>query len=106
MQIDKKNINVLLALWIESDPRLWGHLRDIQIKFLYERLIKEKSFKEIATKHNLEEKKVRRCFFATLLHIEKILGKEVSKQLRYLNRQLDKRPTTQFGSDFTVIFKN
>jgi len=106
MRLDKKDINVFLALWIKSDPELWGELRDIQIKLLLQRIVKEWTFKQIAEYYEVEELKVRMIFEIILQKIELSLGKEVANQLRLINRKLGKKNTMTIETDFNQIFLN
>lgn len=106
MKIDKKDINVFLALWIKSDPELWGELRDIQIKLLLQRIVKEMSFAQMATEHQVDEKKLRLIFQAILKRIELGLGKEVASYLAKLNNMLERKNVMRIESDFNQIFLN
>lgn len=106
MKIDKKDINVFLALWIKSDPELWGELRDIQIKLLLQRIVKEMSFAQMAVEHQVDEKKLRLIFQAILKRIELGLGKEVASYLAKLNNMLERKNVMRIESDFNQIFLN
>ena len=106
MKIDKKDINVFLALWIKSDPELWGELRDIQIKLLLQRIVKEMSFAQMAAEHQVDEKKLRLIFQAILKRIELGLGKEVASYLVKLNNMLERKNVMRIESDFNQIFLN
>jgi abortive infection bacteriophage resistance protein len=106
MKIEKKDINVFLALWIKSDPELWGELRDIQIKLLLQRIVKEMSFAEMAKEHKVDEKQLRLIFNAILKRIEIGLGKEVATHLTRLNNMLERKNVMRIESDFNQIFLN
>ncbi len=106
MRIDKSDINVFLALWIKSDPELWGELRDIQIKILLQRIVKEKSFAELAEEYQVDEAKLREIFQAIIKRIELALGYEVAYHLEKMNRLLDQRSTMRIETDFNQIFLN
>jgi phage-related protein len=106
MRLDKKDINVFLALWIKSDPELWGELRDIQIKLLLQRIVKEWTFKQMAEHYKVDEKKMRLIFEAILDKIYLALGKEVAMQLHQINKKLDSKNTMTIESDFNQIFLN
>jgi len=106
MRIDKSDINVFLSLWIKSDPELWGELRDIQIKILLQRIVKEKSFAELAEEYNVEESKLREIFQVIVKRIELSLGHEVAYHLEKMNRLLDRRPVMRIECDFNRIFLN
>lgn len=105
MKIEKKDINVFLALWIKNDPELWGELRDIQIKLLLQRIVKEMSFAQMAAYHKVEESKIRKIFQAILKRIEIGLGKEVAHHLSMLNDQLERR-TPYVDPRFNYVFLN
>ena len=106
MKIDKKDINVFLALWIKSDPELWGELRDIQIKLLLQRIVKEKSFAELAKEHQVAEKQLRKIFKAILKRIELSLGGEVARHLSKINNMLERKNVMKIESDFNQVFLN
>jgi uncharacterized protein YwqG len=106
MKIDKKDINIFLALWIKSDPELWGELRDIQIKLLLQRIVKEKSFAEMAQEHKVSEIKLRQIFEVILKRIEIGLSKEVSDHLRKMNNLLENKNVMKIEYDFNQIFLN
>jgi len=106
MKIEKKDINVFLALWIKSDPELWGELRDIQIKLLLQRIVKEKSFAELSMEHGVPERKLRLIFNAILKRIELALGKDVARHLEKLNKLLDRKSVMRIESDFNRVFLN
>lgn len=106
MKIEKKDINVFLALWIKSDPELWRELRDIQIKLLLQRIVKEMSFTQMAEYHKVDEKKLRQIFQAILKRIELGLGKEIASYLFKLNNLIELNRTEQFGADLNRVFLN
>ena len=106
MRLDKKDINVFLALWIKSDPELWGELRDIQIKLLVQRIVKEMSFAEMAKEHQVPEPKLRQIFKAILKKIEMNMSKEVAFHLAKLNKLIDHKNTMRIETDFNQIFLN
>ena len=106
MKIDKQDINIFLALWIKTDPELWGELRDIQIKLLLQRIVKEKSFSELAKEHKVEERVIRKIFEAILKRIELGLNKEIADHLRNINQLLERKPVMRIESDFDTINLN
>lgn len=106
MKIDKKHINVFLALWIKSDPELWGELRDIEIKVLLQRIVKEYSYKRLSLVHNVEESTIKKVFSNMLRKIELSLGKEVADHLKKLDRMIELGEGSH--EDFTIqrVFLN
>ena len=104
MKIDKKDINVFLMLWIKNDPDLWSELRDIQIKLLLERIVKEMSFKEMAQKHQTSEAKIRAIFEAIILKIDRCISHEVATHLQVINLAIETRPEKPF--EYAEIFLN
>lgn len=106
MKIEKKDINIFLALWIKSDPEHWGELRDIQIKLLLQRIVKEKSFAELSREYSVPERKLRVIFNAILKRIELSLGKEEARHLDKLNKQLGRKNVMRIESDFNQVFLN
>lgn len=99
MNIEKRNVNIFLALWIKHDPELWSELRDIQIKFLLDRILKEMTFKDMAAKYNIAEGRMRQLFDSLLIRIERTVSEEAAYHLRFINRKLDERP----DKPFTVV---
>lgn len=106
MRIDKEDINVFLALWIKSDPELWSELKDIQIKLLLQRIVKEKSFADLAEEYRIEEVKLREIFHAIIKKIEWVLGSDVAFHLDKINVLLDQKPVMRIESDFNKIYLN
>lgn len=106
MRLDKKDINVFLALWIKSDPELWGELRDIQIKLLVQRIVKEMSFADMAKEHKVPEPQLRMIFRAILKRIEVNMSKEVAFHLAKLSKLIDRKNTMRIETDFNQIFLN
>lgn len=104
MKIDKKNINVFLMLWIKNDPDLWSELRDIQIKLLLERIVKEMSFEEMAHKHQTTEAKIKAIFDAIILKIDRCISHEVATHLQVINLAIETRPEKPFK--YAEIFLN
>ncbi len=99
MNIEKKNVNIFLALWIKHDPEIWSELRDIQIRFLLDRIVKEMTFKEMSEKYKVAEGRMRQLFEALLERIDRNVSEEAAYHLRYINKKLDERP----DKPFTVV---
>lgn len=111
MKIEKSKINLLLARWIKWDGELWAELREVQIKLLHERIVKEISFEGLAAKYNVSTMKIRQIFAAILYHIECSHGKQIASLLRQINTELDAIQTgvKQADSDphpFRKVFLN
>lgn len=99
MRLEKRDIDIFLLLWIKNDRELWGELREIQIKLIVDRIIREKSYKELAREYKTSPSKIRKIFEAILLRIERNMSAEVAKHLRTINVKLSARP----DKPFTVI---
>lgn len=97
MKLEKRDIDIFLTLWIKNDPELWGELRDIQIKILVDRIIKEMSYKELALEYKTSPQKVKEIFEAILLRIERNISSEVARHLRIINQKISTRPDKPFG---------
>ena len=89
MKVEKIKINELLARWIKWDVQLWRELRNIQIKLLHQRIVKEMSFAEMAKHHNVTIYRLRKIFSAILFKIEKSHGKKIGALLREINTELE-----------------
>lgn len=106
MRIDKQDINVFLALWIKYDPELWGELKQIQLKVLQKRIVKEMTFSQIAKEHGTTEKRLRIIFYAILKRIEVNIDKEIAYQLFKINKGIEDRSTEYFDYTFNIIQHN
>ncbi len=104
MQLEKRDINIFLMLWIKNDPDLWGELRDIQIKILLDRIVNEKSYTELAQEHGTDEQVMKQIFHAIVFRIEKYISAEVARHLKTINAKLDARPDKPF--DVVEVFLN
>ncbi len=96
MKLEKSDIDIFLMLWIKKDQDLWGELRQIQIRLLLDRIIKEMSFKEMAQLHGTTESKIRQIFEAILAKIGRCISSEIAKHLRIINDKLEERPEKPF----------
>lgn len=84
-------------LWIKHDPDLWSELRDIQIRLLLDRIVKEMSFAQMAETHKTTEEKIKLIFEAILVKIDRCICPEVASHLRYINTMLEERPDRPFS---------
>lgn len=89
MRVDKNKFNEMLARWIKWDGELWAELRDIQIKLLHQRIVKEMSFFDMADHHNCSIQQIRQIFAAILFKIERSHGKQIASLLRHINTELE-----------------
>lgn len=96
MRIEKRDVDIFLTLWIKYDRELWSELRDIQIKLLADRIIKEMTFKQMGEQYKVPESKMRELFDAVLLKIERCVSPEVARYLRVINNKLNQRPEKPF----------
>lgn len=96
MKIEKRDINVFLALWIKNDPELWSELRDIQIRLLVDRIVKEMTYAEMAKVHKVPKETIQKIFEAILTKIDYCISTEIAKHLRIINQKLDERPDKPF----------
>lgn len=97
MQLEKRDINIFLTLWIKNDPDLWGELRDIQLKILLDRIVKEKSYAELAKENGTDESVMQQLFEGILSKIERFISPDVARHLRLINAKLDARPDKPFS---------
>ena len=97
MKIEKRDVNIFLALWIKHDKELWSELRDIQIRLLIDRIIKEMTFLEMSQEHKIAEGRMRQLFEAILVKIDRYVSSEVAKHLRIINDKLNERPDRPFS---------
>jgi hypothetical protein len=104
MQLEKKDINIFLMLWIKNDPELWGELRDIEIKILLDRIVKEKSYADLAKENGTDEVVMKKIFEAILTKIDKLLSADIARHLRTINAKLDARPDKPF--DVIEVYLN
>ncbi|MBI3238547.1 MAG: hypothetical protein HYZ43_06875 [Flavobacteriia bacterium] len=104
MKIEKRDVNIFLTLWIKHDRELWSELRDIQIRLLVDRIIKEMTFKEMGEHYKVPEGRMKQLFEAILIKIDRCVSSEVAKHLRNINDKLSERPDRPFT--VTEIFLN
>jgi len=106
MRLNKKDINVFIELWLESDPILWANFSDIQRKILNLRIVKERSFNEIAEKFKVDEFLVRLIFESVLIKVEKTFDKYLAEVLHQINDTIERPNTKVIATDFNQIFLN
>ena len=109
MNLSKKQFQLLLGRWMRWDAELWTELRDIQIKILFERILKEKSFSELARIHKCSQQKIRQIFSAILIRVNKSVSPEMAKILRKINTELEAKElgiNTKPKSPFGTIYLN
>ena len=88
MQLDKDRFKLLLAKWIRWDADLWGNLREIQVKILFERIIEEKSYQDLAVIYKTSPTKMHQIFKAILMKIEKHISKGIALLLSDINQSV------------------
>lgn len=98
MKLEKRDIDIFLTLWIKNDQELWGELRDIQIKLIVDRIIKEKSYQDLAVEYKTTARKIKEIFEAILYKIDRNISSEVAKHLRIINTKLNARPEKPFST--------
>jgi len=109
MKIEKNKLTELLALWIRWDAELWGELRQIQVKLLHQRIVKEMTFMEMAEFHDVNIMQLRKIFSAILLKVENLHGKQLGSLLRHINSELEAIETgikSKHGHEFGKVFLN
>ena len=98
MKLEKRDIDIFLTLWIKNDRELWGELRDIQIKLLVDRIIKEMSYRDLAKEYKTTPQKMKEIFEAILHKIDRTVSSEIAKHLRIINQKLNARPDKPFST--------
>ena len=106
MQLNKKDINVFIGLWLESDPILWSNFSDTQREILKLRIIKEFSFKEIAEKFKVDELLVMVIFQVILTKVEKVFDIHLAAALYQINDNIDNPKMKSIGVDLNQIHLN
>lgn len=111
MRVEKNRFNLLLAKWIKWDGELWAELRDVQIKLLFDRIVKEMTYAELAKSYQSTPAKIKEIFKAILYKIEQLHGKELGDLMRQIEAYLDakdrgvkEKPDQAF--DFEKVFLN
>ncbi len=106
MKIDKNNLRCLFSSWIRHDAELWGELRQIQIKLLYDRIVKEKNYFQMANEHNTSITMIRQLLKAIFIKVRHSVGNELANLLESINTYLEdvelgrKKPTAGFSDIF------
>ena len=106
MQLNKKDINVFIGLWLESDPILWANFSETQREILKLRIINEYSFKEIAKKFKVDELLVMVMFQAILMKVEKVFDMYLTVALYQINENIDTPKVKSIEVDFNQIHLN
>lgn len=106
MRLNKKDINEFIGLWIQNDPILWANFSDTQRGVLKLRILKEKSFKEIAEHFKVDELLVRLIFESVLMKIEKLFDTPLALTLHQINDNLEKPKVEVIEVDLNQIFLN
>ena len=106
MQLNKKDINVFIGLWLESDPILWANFSDTQREILKLRIIKEYSFKEIAKKFKVDELLAMVMFQTILAKVEKIFDIHLTVALYQINKNIDMPKVQLIEVDLNQIHLN
>jgi len=111
MKLDKNKFDLILAKWIKWDGELWGELRDIQLKILFERIVKEFTYEQLSKKYDNTPVKIKEIFTAILFKIQQSHGKELSDFIKEIDACLEakekgwkEKPDQIF--DFEKVFLN
>ncbi len=96
MKVEKRDMQVFIALWIKNDAELWAELKEVEILFLVDRFIKEKSFTEIAKEQELTERTALLIYKQIMMKIERFVSAEVARCLHLFNAMLEARPEKPF----------
>jgi len=96
MKLEKRDIDIFLTLWIKNDRELWSELRDIQIKLIVDRIIKEKTYQDLAVEYKTTARKIKEIIEAILIKIDRNISSEIAKHLRIINAKLNARPDRPF----------
>lgn len=89
MKIEKKMLQDLFSSWMRHDSDLWGELRKIQIKLLFDRIVKEKTYLQMAIEHNTTIRQIRALLKAIFVRLSKSHGKEIYNLLKIINDYLE-----------------
>jgi len=111
MKIDKRQIDPILGQWIKWDGDLATHLRDIQLKLLYDRIVQGMTYNELSVSYKSTPKLIKEIFHAVLLRIENHCHKLTTLILTQLNNQLEafetgKREPISHVFEFETIYLN
>lgn len=97
--MDKNRFNQLLAKWIKWDGELWAELTELQLKLLFERIVKEISYNDLGKMYNVPGSKIKEIFGIILFKIEKSHGKELGKLLREIESSIEKKSIKKDSDD-------
>jgi uncharacterized protein (UPF0254 family) len=78
MQLEKRDINIFLVLWIKNDKELWSELRQLEIKILVDRIVKEKSYHELAIDYGTNNMVVKGVLNMIYKKIERFISSDVA----------------------------
>ena len=91
---------------------VWDALREIQVKILFERIIEEQSYEELAGRYKVSEPKMKSIMAAILIRIERKLGKGIAYPLAEISTKIEEQENgitdsgVKMGSDFKTIYLN
>lgn len=112
MKLDKNRFNLLLAKWIKWDGDLWAELRDVQIKLLFDRIVKEMTCAELAKTYQSTPAKIREILSAIFFKLEQSHGKELGDLIKQIDAHIEGgggqglKEKPEHGFDFEKVFLN
>ena len=111
MRLNSEQLKPILTQWIKWDADLYACLRDIQLKLLYDRVIRGMNYVQLGKIYKADPAQLRHIFRALLLRIEYHCNKQIGALLQQLNEEQEaveqgKRGGIQSDFEFDKIFLN
>lgn len=98
MEVNENQLRNVILHWIKSDSKLHSSLRDIQLKILFERIVKKMSFVQMGQIYQVQPNKIKQIFQAVLIRIEKTVSKAFANLLKQLDSSIDPNDTKKCKS--------
>jgi len=89
MKLDKQIIHGIILRWMRSDEKLLKNLHPNHVRILCERLIEEKSFKELGKEYRLTPSTTKRAFKAVLNRVQLNFGNGIYSLFTTINDELE-----------------
>jgi hypothetical protein len=88
MKLKKTDVDFFLSYWLDTEPKLKTVVCQDEINLIVERIIKRKSFQQIADEIDATIALIHLGFEAILIKIEREVSEEAAARLRTIDLRL------------------
>lgn len=106
MKIEKQITHGIILRWMQSDRKVLNALHPNHIRILCERLIEEKSFRQLGQLYNLPPPTVKRAFVAVLHKVQENFGNGIYQLFKTINDELEAETAAVRKAIKTTRIKN